>query len=141
MSDLVVQSSMIASANYDSRGRRLHLVMRDGRRLACHPVPPELFGHFLIAQGNVDSFARWYLKNWPLSVEAAAEPAIAEPAPRPSHQVAEDDCCSKPLYKAIATGRLDKADSWIHDKCGCEWRSRIVGGVIQWTPVTCIQIF
>jgi len=140
-SDIPVQSSMVVSARYDASAKCLRLFMRDGAKVACYPVSPELYGHFLISESK-GRFFKYHLAKL-ARVESAGPiaEAIGEPAPRPSHQVAEDDCCTKALYRAIATGRLDKAESWTHDKCGCEWRSRLVCGVIQWTPVTYIQVF
>lgn len=33
-----------------------------------------------------------------------------------------DDCCTKPLVKALFTGSLASAEEWACPKCGCAWK-------------------
>ncbi len=59
----------------------------------------------------------------------------------PLNIVEEDDCCADPLWKVIASGKLDGKDTWTHGKCGCEWRAReMTGGGKFWYPVVQVWI-
>jgi hypothetical protein len=140
MSDSIkVQSSLILTVNYDAGAQRLRVLFCGGKSAVCHPVSPELYGHFLIAESK-GRFYRYHLAKLATMETPTEETAASEPA-RPLHIIMEDDCCAGPLNRAVSTGRLDKAETWTHVKCGCEWRSRAADGVIYWTPVTIIQVF
>ncbi len=47
----------------------------------------------------------------------------------------EDECCGKALGKALASGVLAKTDTWVHAKCGCVWKARVLeNGGRCWYP-------
>ena len=51
-----------------------------------------------------------------------------------------DDCCAKPLGRALASGKLDAAESWSCPKCGCDWKPRMVGEIRHWEPHELIAV-
>lgn len=133
MSEIPIKSSMIKSAAYDAAAQRLTITFNSGDTVACSPVTAEMFGHFLISDSKGRFFWSHLAKLATKEPSAAAAPPVAEPL----HMVAEDDCCAAALNLAISRGKVSAAaESWVHRKCGCEWRSRLVDGVVHWTPVT-----
>ena len=47
-----------------------------------------------------------------------------------------DECCGKALAKALQSGALASTDTWVHAKCGCIWKARMMeDGSRYWYPV------
>ncbi len=43
-----------------------------------------------------------------------------------------DECCSPHLNAAALSGLLDAADTWECPDCGCEWKPRVIAGLVKW---------
>jgi hypothetical protein len=74
---------------------------------------------------------------------AGGGPAIAgTPVLTPLDTWDHDDCCSKPLRKAIGTGSLAGATSWVCPKCDVEWTPELAPGLGRhWRPQTWLAVF
>lgn len=53
----------------------------------------------------------------------------------------EDQCCARPLAKALRSGKLASTDMWTCPKCGMEWKAAMVETARRWSPVVVIQIW
>ncbi len=52
-----------------------------------------------------------------------------------------DPCCSKAIFKALLSGELRNTTTWVHAKCGCIWRARVLeDGSRYWYPVVEVWI-
>jgi hypothetical protein len=67
---------------------------------------------------------------------------LETPVPEILNTQEPDTCCSKPWSKAARAGGLDKVELWTCPKCGCQWRARLIDGLIRhWTPEVVIQVW
>ena len=121
----------------------LRVRFRDGSMYDWPAVSADRYAALISAQSKGAHLAA----HFPVGVRCLAdggdiklkEPHVAEDKPpeiRMLESFAEDDCCSKRLMKAKRAG-----DSWVCDKCGCEWRARIIEGFKHWEPKEAIMIW
>lgn len=52
-----------------------------------------------------------------------------------------DECCSKPLGKALFGGKLEGLTGWSCPKCGTAWQATMVDQVKHWAPAAMFQVF
>ena len=157
-----VESSNVRSIGYAAEHRLLRVVFKDcsdpahDSQYDSPDVSPELHAA-LMASKSKGRFIRQYLQHR-LFRCGAPDPIIAPDDGGPSLDSASadphaatgdassrlqtydpDDCC--PIAKAIESGRLDDADSWICPKCGMEWRAETGQAIKHWSPHPVIVIF
>jgi hypothetical protein len=150
-----VDSSNVRSIGYAAEYRLLRVVFRDDSQYDYPDVSPEQH-QALMASESKGRFIRDHLAKrgfrcgvapFVTSGDAAAtsQTASADPHARTGDagsrlQTYEpDDCC--PIAKAIESGRLDAADSWMCPKCGMEWRAETGEAIKHWSPKPVIVIF
>jgi hypothetical protein len=50
-----------------------------------------------------------------------------------------DECCGKPLTRALRSGIL-RTDDWLCPSCGAEWKAEQRGAVRHWTPAALVAL-
>lgn len=145
-----VESSNLARVGYD-RATGLLRVEFKGGGVAVRRVAVDMFAD-LMAAPSKGKFWIAHLKGLPDAAAGASsadtgqvpqQPAAAVPAQHsPTLQTYEpDDCCGKPLSKALASGALNAAREWTCPKCGTKWVVCDRHPLRHWEPSVDVVIF